>query len=189
MLDSATYKKHLQTERSFHNDLTIDAAAKALIPLLTSQISERKTIYDSGFVGAYLPSLENRIPALFMMPARLFTQVTIIYGSEFGDVFQHEIRPELSGGIYPFEGLQNDDSWEMHRTYPKLNAMVLVLPKILPLLKRFEKWVPRADFQSMERITKRRGPGCTPYSDSRRPICLSFLGSRIRISPSVFLDS
>jgi hypothetical protein len=156
--DSATYNRELQTERSFYNDATIDAAAKALIPFLQTQISDRKTLYDSNFVGAYLTSLESEIPALLMMPARLFTEVTIIYGREFGDAFQHEIRPQLSGGIYPFAGLENGDSWVMHERYPKLNAIVFVSPKTLPLLKRVEKWVAQADFQSMERASERGGP-------------------------------
>ena len=158
LLDSATYQRELQTDRSFYNDPAIDAAAKALLPVLKTQIPDRTTLYDSSFVPAYLKSLENRMPGLLMMPARLFTEVTILYGSEFGNVFQQEIRPQLSGGIYPFEGLENGHSWVMHQTYPKLNAMVLVSPKTLPLLKRFEKWVPRADFQSMEQASERGGP-------------------------------
>lgn len=158
LLNSSTYRRKLQTERSVYNDLAIDAAAKALIPFLKTQTSDRKTLYDSDFVGAYLTCLENGIPKLLRMPARLFTEVTIIYGSGFGDVFQHEIRPQLSGGIYPFEGLENGDSWVMHERYPKLNSMVLVSPKTLPLLKRFEKWIPQADFQSMERASKRGAP-------------------------------
>jgi len=173
LLDSATYNTELQTERSFYNDAAIDAAAKALIPFLKTQISERKTLYDSNFVGTYLITLENKIPALLMMPARLFTEVTIVYESEFGDAFRHEIRPQLSGGIYPFEGLENGNSWVMHERYPKLNAMVVVSPKTLPVLKRFEKWVPQADFRSMEQASEGGGPWV--YAVQRFPSTYLFI--------------
>jgi hypothetical protein len=153
LLTPATYKKQLQSPLSLYNDASIDASAKALIPFLKTQLSNGKTVYDADFVDGYLGCLKNGMSALLMMPARLLTELTIIYASDFADVFQHEISPQLRGGIYPFEGVENGNSWAMHRKYPKLNAVVLLSAKTLPLLRRSDSSIPEADFRSMQRAS------------------------------------
>jgi hypothetical protein len=42
-------------------------------------------------------------------------------------------------------------SRNMLHTYPKLNAMIVVSPKTLPLLAKREEWVQRDDVESMQR--------------------------------------
>jgi hypothetical protein len=78
-------------------------------------------------------------------------ELTIIYDGEFRDVVEHDIHRHFQGGIYPYEGIDGDTSWNMLRTYSKLNAMIVVSPKTLPLLAKREESVQHDDLESMQR--------------------------------------
>lgn len=150
LLDPLTFKQKLQTDRGFYNDAAIDAAAKAILPLLKDQIAAGKTLYDPDFVGSYLIVLEQKMAGLLQMPARLLTELVIIHDVEFRDVVNNSIRRSLSGGIYPYEGIASDESWTMLKTYPKMNALVLMSPTTLALFANRRKWVPRDDLDAMK---------------------------------------
>lgn len=151
LLDPATFKKRLETDRGFYNDAAIDAAAKAILPLLKDQVGAVKTLYDPNFVGSYMSNLEQKMPGLLQMPARLLTEVVIIHDKEFRDVLNHSIRRNLSGGIYPYAGIASDESWGMLKTYPKMNSLILVSPATLGLLAERRQWVLRGDLDAMKR--------------------------------------
>jgi hypothetical protein len=90
-------------------------------------------------------------PRLGLLRARLLNELTIIYDGEFRDVVEHDIHRHLQGGIYPYEGIDSDTSRNMLRTYSKLNAMIVVSPKTLPLLAKREELVQHDDLESMQR--------------------------------------
>lgn len=150
LLDPADFKKRLETDRGLYNDAAIDAAAKAILPLLKGQIAAGKTLYDPGFVASYMRALEQKMPGLLQMPARLLTELVIIHAKEFRDVVNHSIRRSLSGGIYPYEGVASDESWTMLKTYPKMNSLIVVSPATLPLLGKRRQWIPRDDLRAMK---------------------------------------
>jgi hypothetical protein len=114
----------------------------------------RKTLYDPDFVDGYMSSLKKGMAALLAMPARLFSEVTVLYANETANAFQREIRPQISGGIYAFQGIQNRGWWAMQAKYPKLNALIFLSPKTLPLLKHGERLIPEEDFRLMERASE-----------------------------------
>jgi hypothetical protein len=151
LLDSATFKKKLETERGFYNDPAIDATAKALVPFLKEQISAGRTVYQPTFVADYLATLETKVPSLLKRPAMLLTELTIVSDSEFADVVNTDIRRQLRGGIYPYEGIDRDESWAMLRTYPRLNALVVVSPGTLTQLAGRAGLVGPDDIASMGR--------------------------------------
>jgi hypothetical protein len=151
LLDPAVFKKRLESDRGFYNDAAIDAAAKAILPLLQNQMAAGKILYDPGFAGSYMSALEQKMPELLQMPARLLTELVIIHDQEFHDVVSQSIRRNLSGGIYPYEGIASDESWTMLKTYPKMNCLILVSPATLPLLAERRQWVPPRDLDAMKR--------------------------------------
>jgi hypothetical protein len=172
-LDSIAFQRALKTERGFYNDAAIDAAAKAVMPWLKVQIGAGRTLYDSTFVAGYLSALKEGMPGLIQMPARLLTELTIIHDSEFRDVVEHDIRRDLRGGIYPYEGIDSDTSWTMLRTYPKLNALIVVSPKTLALLAKREEWVPQHDLEAMQRAFA--GGSSWVYAIQRFPSTFVFI--------------
>jgi len=82
-------------------------------------------------------------------------------------VVEHDIHRHLQGGIYPYEGIDSDTSWDMLRTYPKLNAMIVVSPTTLPPLAKREEWVQHDDLESMQRAFA--GTGSWVYAIRRFP--------------------
>lgn len=172
-LDSVAFQKALTTPRSFYNNDAIDAAAKAALPFLTAEIGAGRTLYDSTFVPGYLSTLRAGMPDLLHMPARLLTEVTIVHDSEFRDVVERDLRRHLQGGIYPYEGIDRDTSWAMLRTYPKLNALIVVSPRTLPLLARRPAWVPPDDLEAMTRAST--GRSSWVYAIQRFPSTYTFV--------------
>ncbi len=151
LLDPATFKAKLESDRGLYNDSAIDAAAKAILPFLKSQLATGKTLYDQAFAASYLSALEHRMGPLLQMPARLLTELVIIHDTAFSDVVNNPIRRRLSGGIYPSAGVANDASWTMLKLYHKMNAMIVVSPATLPLLADRTTWVSPNDLDVMKR--------------------------------------
>jgi hypothetical protein len=153
-LRPAAFETELHTKLSFYNDIAIDSAAKALLPFLQGWMAHGKTLYDQGFVQEYLSELRDAMPDLLMMPARLLNEVTILYDRDFAPVVLKDVLSKLRGGIYPVEGIGEEDSWSMLRSYPKLNAIVFVSKELLPQLERHPDFVAPRDLAAMKQAAK-----------------------------------
>jgi hypothetical protein len=152
-LRPAAFQTELPPKLSFYNNLAIDSAAKALVTFLRGWIDQGKTLYDQGFLHGYLNALETAMPDLLMMPARLLNEVTILYDPVFASAVSKSVLSQLSGGIYPEEGL-GQTSWSMLHSYPRMNAIVFVSTDSLTRLENDSEFVSSQDLSVMKQATQ-----------------------------------
>lgn len=150
------YQERARKERGFYNDTAIDAAAKALIPMLKIDLQNKKTLYSPTFQDNAITVLKNEMPTLIEQPARLLTELVAIYDSLFKESVPKTIRRKLRGGFYSREGLQSNSSWEMLKTYPKLNSILFISPESLDTLKNYRDIVPQKDQALIKDLFKKQ---------------------------------
>ncbi len=172
-MDSKRYKERLGKERGFYNDTAIDTAAKLLIPMLKTDLHQGKTLYAADFPEKSISALRTGMPDLIRAPARLLTELVIIYDLKFKEVLHEKIRRKLRGGSYSREGFENESSWEMLKTYPKLNSMLLLSPDSLKLLTNRTQWIPRKDLDAIKALFKKKGSFV--YAIERSPSSYTFV--------------
>ena len=151
-MDSKHFKERLGKERGFYNDTAIDAAAKSLLPMVKDDLAQGKTLYASDFSQKAIFALQSGMPNLIRAPARLLTELVVIYDPQFKKVVGDNIRRKLRGGFYSKEGFENESSWETLKTYPKLNAVLFVTSDSIKLLKDKSQWISQKDQDAIKTL-------------------------------------
>jgi len=172
-MDSKHFKERLEKERGFYNDAAIDAAAKSLLTVLKEDLNQEKTLFAPDFPDKAISALRVGMPDLIRAPARLLSELTTIYDPKFKAVVKEKVRRILRGALYSKEGLENNSSWEFLEKYPKLNAMLFVLPESLQFLKDRSQWIPQKDKEAIRSIFEKRNSFV--YAIERYPSTYTFV--------------
>lgn len=172
-MESGHFRERMEKARGLYNDVAIDAAAKSLLPILKDDLNHGKTFYAPDFPERAISALQTNIPEIIRAPARLLTELLTVYDSKFKGVLHDKIRRQLRGGFYSKEGLDTESSWEMLKTHPRLNALVLVSPESFKLLRNRSEWVPHKDQDVMRDLFKKKSSFV--YAIERFPSSYTFI--------------
>jgi hypothetical protein len=84
MIAQAEFDAYAAKSQSFYANPNIDAAAKAILPLLDRTIDSGGTLFDDAFVRGYVEAVRQRLGATFETPAAFMKSYTIVIDEPLG---------------------------------------------------------------------------------------------------------
>lgn len=154
LMPKETWDKYIGTKNSFYNQYYVDKAAKAIMPMMETYISEKKTLYDDSFVKTYISELKKAFGNELEAPSVLLNDTLLLEDEEYKHSFFDEFRKifyvsRLNSGTW-----KDKEILDAIKTEPNHTTLIIVHPKKWSHLSK-NKILTASDVQKLETTYKK----------------------------------
>ncbi|MBT4760686.1 MAG: hypothetical protein HOO06_03215 [Bdellovibrionaceae bacterium] len=125
------WNKYLNRKNSFYNDFYIDQTAKAILPEVTTMLSNKQSLYSPDFFQFYLDTIESTFGSRITAPSLILKNFILVGDSSYKKRFSNPLRQMIiPNSMYRSEGSWNHPKFISALEKNKhLNTLALIHPK------------------------------------------------------------
>jgi hypothetical protein len=133
------FQAEMASGRPWYRDAAIDAAARAALPVVEGLLASGETLYDAGFVPAYLKALQTGMgPALQRPALKLRTLMAVAEDRELRPAFEAMQRAQAAGRSQTAFPLEESDMRNIWLKHPEASGVLVVRGGSLEKLRGYE---------------------------------------------------
>jgi hypothetical protein len=154
-LTPAEFQTEMASGRPWYKDVAIDAAARAALPVVEGLLARGETLYDAGFVPAYLQALRAGMGASLDRPAlKLRTLLVVAEDRELRPAIEAIQRAQAAGRSQTAIPLEEEDMKRLWLKHPDASGVVVVRGGSLAKLRGYEAVLGKGILEKLVSVRK-----------------------------------